>query len=163
MLYIYVVPKHGSYCGENLHSPTNPVTAACLGTQWNGHSVASYQKREFVNIWEESGKRWIQILRWYSAVPMAGRENSFLNCQFSGRVSKRRPKSATDDKPLRYDSSTKIVLGPMKHGTRSSCIGVLCFNHESLAPCNLWRKLDNERLSVSLLYVSYFISHLQRM
>ena len=57
MLYIYVVPKHGSYCGENLHSPTNPVTAACLETQWNGHSVASYQKREFVNIWEESGKR----------------------------------------------------------------------------------------------------------
>jgi len=91
---------------------------------------------------------------------VAGRENISLNCQFSGRDSKRRPKFVTDDKPLHYDSSTKTVLGPMKHGARYSYIGVLCFNHESLSPCNLWRNRDNERLSVILLYVSYLISHL---
>lgn len=163
MLYIYIVPKHGSYCVENLHSPKDPVTAACLGTRWNGHSIASCQKREFVDIWEESGKRWIHILRWYSWVPVAGPENSALNCHFSCRDWKRRPKFVTDDKPLHYDSSTKNVLGPMKHGTRFSYVGVLCFNHESLAPCNLWSKLDNEGLSVILRYVTYFISHLQRV
>jgi len=92
---------------------------------------------------------------------VVGRENSALNCQFSCRDSKRRPKLVTDDKP--HDSSTKTVLGPMKHGTRFSYIGVLCFNHVSLAPHNLLSKLANERLSVILRYISYFISHLQRV
>jgi len=40
-LYIYIAPKHDRMCVENLHSPTNPVTAACLGTRRNEHSVAS--------------------------------------------------------------------------------------------------------------------------
>jgi hypothetical protein len=66
---------------------------------------------------------------------VAGRENSALNCQFSCRDSKPRPKLVTDDKP--HDSSTKTVLGPMKHEARFSYIGVLCFNHVSPAPRNL--------------------------
>jgi hypothetical protein len=94
---------------------------------------------------------------------VAGCENGVLNCQFSGRNSKRRPQIVTDNKPLHYDSSTKTVLGPMKHGTRFSYIRVLCLKHESLASCNPWSKLDNERLSVILRYVSYFISQLQRV
>ena len=68
---------------------------------------------------------------------MADRENNALNCQFSGRDSKRRPKFVTDDKPLPYDSSTKTVLGPMKHGARFSYIGVLSHLRLVISGANL--------------------------
>jgi hypothetical protein len=73
---------------------------------------------------------------------VADRENDALNCQFSGRDSKQRPKFVTDDKPLRYDSSTKTVHGPMKHGDiereREKKISSFLLSHVALSFIGHW-------------------------